>query len=864
MKGLTYSQLKRTIAALAAVVVLALVNVSAQPAWTAANSAIVTPINPSPVEKLAARELRRYLYLATGEWLPLANDQLQGGRNLIVIATKTQMIGGRPLMEEIKDRAATLADQQYLIRTLSRGSNQWVMVCGGDDAGALYGAYRLIETLGVHFYLHGDVVPEEKTVFNPTGLSIDGKPLFALRGIQPFHDFPEGPDWWNLDDYKAYIAQLPKMGMNFIGFHTYPESRFNGHWKAEPLVWIGMQDQINPDGTVKSAYPALHANTGDETWGYLAKKTSDFSFGASQLFEDDCYGADYMKGISDWPHTDAENVKAFDEVGKLLGNAFTFARELGVKTCLGTEAPLVIPHGVQEKLSSENIDPASDAARRGLYEGIFTRIMKTHPLDYYWFWTPEIWTWRPETGDDVVYLEDDLLNALQAYRNVNPPFTLATCGWVLGPTRDRSEFDKLLPKNMPFSCINRNLGSRLVEPGFQAIQDRPKWAITWLEYDHPLIEGQLWAGRVRRDALDAYRYGCSGFMGLHWRTQILSPQIAALSQVGWGLGAWTNALDETKRDLPVDDFYRDWAAAQFGKGTEKIAGIFAKLDGGPLSNAEERVTAYLPSASTWGGPGPGVIIPNRTPWSDVEEKYAFVDEMAACENQIHGLGNQERFAYWLNTFRFMRAVAHVGCAVGQMDAAVEQAASEVNGARRAQIVNDTVLSLRKEAAQRWGEMVTLLLATVNTPGELGTVANLELQNLTGHAELTHQDRNISILLGKPVAPVELNRDYCGKPRIIVPTRRTLLERNEDLNLKIMVLSQNPVKSVRLQWRPLGGSGAYKTVEATHVARGVYRAVVPGATISGRDFEYYVQAETGPDTLKFPVTAPQLNQSVVVN
>jgi hypothetical protein len=25
-------------------------------------------------------------------------------------------------------------------------------------------------------------------------------PLFEIRGIQPFHDFQEGPDSWNQDD----------------------------------------------------------------------------------------------------------------------------------------------------------------------------------------------------------------------------------------------------------------------------------------------------------------------------------------------------------------------------------------------------------------------------------------------------------------------------------------------------------------------------------------------------------------------------------------------------------------------------------------------------------------------------------------
>ena len=82
------------------------------------------------------------------------------------------------------------------------------------------------------------------------------KPLFDRRGIQPFHDFPEGPDWWNRDGYKAILGQLPKMGMNFFGLHTYPECGVG----PEPLVWIGPPSAVAPDGKVKASYPfaALH------------------------------------------------------------------------------------------------------------------------------------------------------------------------------------------------------------------------------------------------------------------------------------------------------------------------------------------------------------------------------------------------------------------------------------------------------------------------------------------------------------------------------------------------------------------------------------------------------------------------------
>ena len=67
-----------------------------------------------------------------------------------------------------------------------------------------------------------------------------GKPLFGVRGIQPFHDFQEGPDWWDQGDYLTYVSQLAKLRMNFIGLHCYPEGGVGPEpWSGsgQPMIW---------------------------------------------------------------------------------------------------------------------------------------------------------------------------------------------------------------------------------------------------------------------------------------------------------------------------------------------------------------------------------------------------------------------------------------------------------------------------------------------------------------------------------------------------------------------------------------------------------------------------------------------------
>jgi hypothetical protein len=175
-----------------------------------------------------------------------------------------------------------------------------------------------------------------------------------------------------------------------------------------------------------------------------------------------------------------------------------------------------------------------------LYEGIFRRILQTYPIDYYWFWTPEGWTWqatKQEQGDATLA---DFEAAMEAHTRLRPGFTLATCGWVLGPPQNRALFDEHLPKEMPMSCINRQVGKEAVEPGFAEVKDRPTWAIPWLEDDPNLLAPQLWVGRMRKDAADARTYGCTGLLGIHWRTRVLGPNVSALAHAAWNQEGWEN------------------------------------------------------------------------------------------------------------------------------------------------------------------------------------------------------------------------------------------------------------------------------------------------------------------------------------
>jgi len=778
---------------------------------------IVCPANSPRNVKLAAKEIRRYVYLRSGKLLSLA----ESGHGVLLRLDKQ------------------LETQQYRFKT--EGAD--LTISGGSDVAVLYGVYAFAEKLGVRFYLDGDMIPDGRVAFALPDLDETHKPLFDRRGLLPFHDFVEGPDWWNLDDYEVYFTQMAKLRMNFIGLHNYPE-RHGDYPGPEPTVWIGLPEEMDHRGNVTLSYPAFFANTLRPGWGNIPMKTSQYVAGASELFEHDGYGPETQIGHCPWPEEAADCNAVFNQTGVMYRDAFAWARGLGIATCVGTETPLTVPQKVQERLKSQGKEPADPDVIRKLYQGVFQRIARAFPVDYYWLWTPEDWTWGGNKPGQFEATTNDLQAALDALNELGNPMTLATCGWVLGPQNDRAALDKFLPKTSPMSCINQSVGHAPVEAGFEKVHDRPKWAIPWLENDPNMTGPQLWVGRMFYDGADALRYGCTGLLGIHWRTKVIGMNIAALAQAGWSapqsLPAPNRGSAGEDRSLGAAAFYQDWAASNFGSSVRpEIAALFTGLDG-----------KWFPEISQWGA-GPGRVKVNDRPWTQEAKRYAFVDEMEALRSKVKGVGNLARFDYWLNTFRYARAMAQFGCAAGELNRIMK--APDVDQER--------AVAVRELLAELWADAIHFQMAAVNTPGELGTIANLEQQSRGAANLLGKHDAALQKLLGGPLpARCQPPTSYDGPGRLIVPTVRTVARRGEKIWVKVIALDKAPVSRVTLHVRPMG-KGNWRTISVLHVARAVYRVNLPEAR---DDFEYYITAKTvSGSTLIWPSTAPEMNQTVVL-
>ncbi len=483
---------------------------------------VLTGPNATPLEQLAAHEVRRYVYLRTGKLLPMAASSSSG----TAISLKVD---------------PALAWQEYRLKT----DRELLTISGGSDVSVLYGAYAFAEKLGVRFQIDSDVIPDARIPLALPVLDETHQPLFDLRGLQPFHDFPEGPDWWTLDDWKAVVSQAAKMRMNFVGLHTYPFQ--NKDLGPEPTVWIGLPEDVHADGTVERSDEATWYNTQKyQPYGcYRPQKTSTYSFGGAKVFPSDNYGSE-VNGPDDFPFpkTPAANVALINRTGKMLQTVFDSAHRLGIKTCVGTESPLDIPDAVKARLKELGMNPEDPATIQKLYEGMFLRIQRAYPIDFYWIWGHE--------GEiDQARFITNLQCAQAALKETKAPFGLGICGWGW-ITQNFPGLDQVLPKEVAFSAISMSVGNSPVSPNFGRLEGRQKWAIPWFEDDPGLSSPQLWVGRMRKDAVDARRYGCNGLMGLHWRTRILGPNISALGQAAWEQGEWSRpATPDAKKPQTV-------------------------------------------------------------------------------------------------------------------------------------------------------------------------------------------------------------------------------------------------------------------------------------------------------------------------
>jgi len=158
----------------------------------------------SDAASLAAKEVRRYVFAATGALLPLAVASCAA----LGDEAPLPLPPGSVLLTSTCAEAAALSGEQHAVQqhiSSSSGggsggsSGTSSLVLAADDAALLRAAYRWSElVLGVHFGIGGDTVARRSrreyerrvAALESVASAENGQlfaPAFATRGIQPFH-----------------------------------------------------------------------------------------------------------------------------------------------------------------------------------------------------------------------------------------------------------------------------------------------------------------------------------------------------------------------------------------------------------------------------------------------------------------------------------------------------------------------------------------------------------------------------------------------------------------------------------------------------------------------------------------------------
>ncbi|MCC6364756.1 MAG: hypothetical protein IT165_14645, partial [Bryobacterales bacterium] len=390
-----------------------------------------------------------------------------------------------------------------------------VNLAGASERGLLYSVFDFLERQGAFFGIDGESYPLERPAalsLPPEGAPWEATPRFQFRGLLPWPDFLNCITVYNDEDFRAYFEAMLRMRFNTFGMHVYTNVN----------QWVESYLSYEFAG---AGHLAFLDTTATNRWGYLPRRTSTFTMGASQFYDGEVFGSDATRlGRDPW------EIAARTRV--LLRSAFAHASRLGIATGIGFE-PYRIPDEILRALPPEvkSAETLSKHAPRFNVESLTARrmletrlgqLLEAYPgVEHVWLWEDEGMSWESHRTR-VPLSAAPFLQAHDFLRRHAPKKRLVVAGWG-GVARHFDHFHRLLPGDVIFSCLSDTAGRDPVNEVFGRLEGRERWPIPWLEDDGTMWLPQFHVHRFERDMNLAEQYGCQGLIGIHWRHRIVDP-----------------------------------------------------------------------------------------------------------------------------------------------------------------------------------------------------------------------------------------------------------------------------------------------------------------------------------------------------
>ncbi|MBI1386832.1 MAG: hypothetical protein GC154_00100 [bacterium] len=371
--------------------------------------------------------------------------------------------------------------------------------------------------------------------------------VFSIRGTLPWHNFLSGPSAWNLEDYQDYIDAMAGLGMNFIGFHCYTGGAERYVSYVEPTIRVQYMNVL----------PCAEFDTSmTSRWGYSPLYTTQFAFNTGKLFPSSVFGAECALRA-----TSQED--RYRRAQQLMRQVMDYAHDKNMKFCLGFEFGIyppeffsVLPPGAM--MSSPYLPDPLHPANIEILERYIQDIVSAYPgIDYIWFWLQEMYQPGAHfqfSGDfqkeydrlspqfdytqspmakfngvwSVLYIE----KARAILQRIAPNVKMVISGWGGGSQLPPllPGLHKVLPKDIIFSCLNPDQGWKPHDPAMANLEGREAWVIPWLEGDRLLWHPQPRVSLLAEQVSLAASQGIDGVIGIHWRTQDIRDNFAAMAR----------------------------------------------------------------------------------------------------------------------------------------------------------------------------------------------------------------------------------------------------------------------------------------------------------------------------------------------
>ncbi|MGL5819158.1 MAG: hypothetical protein ACRCYR_16450 [Phycicoccus sp.] len=472
----------------------------------------------------------------------------------IVVATQVDSL------RHIVERAgpADLGTDEYVVVAEPTGRGERVWLVGADGAACRTAVFTLLRQFGCEFHLSGDRLPPPSQQLPRIDTVQRHTPRFALRGTQLWCYWYSGRDSWSFEDFRRYLDQFPKLGLNLLDIPLY---------FYEPLYTGYEVDGVRPEGYFLAGRDLGSVHIGREHLG-----------AAPPAFTS-----------PDIPRYGTQAARTEVAI-HLMRRVFAHAREIGVRTCVGIEVAnqLDFAREVLDTLPEADryergrlIQPGSPSAGRVL-EARLDALFTAYPdCDYYALWQSEAGVWRTTEGSphpadrelrrqltarhpDLEPSDADYLawlrRADEIVGRMKPDARLVTSGWG---------------SEAVFACADAVLGDRFVRSSISPYEPRwavdrgsldaydsttgEKWHVTWGETDQHLwvMQPKVEATAALLDRLDAG--SVSGALVLHWNTRYCEINLDLFASQCWS----------PRPD--ADTFRGHWARRRFGPGAGAAA-----------------------------------------------------------------------------------------------------------------------------------------------------------------------------------------------------------------------------------------------------------------------------------------------------